>query len=136
MTAIAWIVVIAAVVVVLFWQSNRHMARMGAFVEKAIQRYSEDENPVALKYILIAYSTSVGTKRNEIVLRPIYYRRLDIPGQDPTKQDEMFARIAKLEEMLKSKEWGYKESLDLKGELPKDYFSAWRKFDLTIFDRI
>ncbi len=137
MTIVAIILLLLIGVSVLMWYSKRQNMKMQAFVARAIQKYSEEENPVALQYILIGYSTAVGPTRNQIVLEPLLMARADAADiQDQATREAVRARLGKLEETLLSREWSLRDSLRLKHQLSRDCFRAWGKFDLTIFDRI
>lgn len=126
-------VILVAAIGLFVWWSQRSTARMAAFVKTAIDKYVTDGSPIAKNYILIAYACSVGTKRHQIVTNPLYLKRLDIYGIEESKRDVMYDRINHLDRILESQEWGYEESLQLKRQLSKECFAAWKKFDPSIF---
>lgn len=137
MTVFVIIALLIFAIVGFVWHSNRQNARMALFIEKAVQKYAEDESPVALQYILIAYSTAVGPTRNQVIWGPLEIAKgkcaliRDLPARQA-----FHAKLNKIEETLLAREWTFSDSLRLKGDLSRDCFTAWRKFDLTVFDRI
>jgi hypothetical protein len=137
MTVFGIIALLLFAIVAFVWHSRRQNAKMALFIEKAIQKYCEDESPAALQYIVIAYSTTVGPTRNQVVWDPLLMAIGKVAEiQDATAKEATRARLHKIEQTLLSKEWTLGDSLRLKRELSHDCFVAWRKFDVTVFDRI
>ncbi len=131
-------VLLVVVGIVLFvWRSNQHNRKMAAFVEKAIQRFLENENPIALQFILIAFSTAVGPTRHQVVWSP-FNRASAVVGDMPegANKEMLSLRLSNLRHALESKNWNFRDSLALKRQLDSDCFSAWRKFDPSIFERL
>lgn len=120
------------VAVLLYRRGHRHMARIEAFAERAIEKFLETENPVALLYIRIAYSTCYGTEVDR-VLRP-----LERASEQAKMQDNQLglARIGKVRQALGSTQRTLKVQLALKNELTDEQFAAWRKLDPSILDRL
>ncbi len=137
MIVFAIIALLLFAIVAFVWHSKRQNAKMALFIEKAIQKYAEDESPVALQYILIAYSTAVGPTRNQIIWQPLEIAKAKCAViRDLRGRESFHARLHKIEKTLLAREWTFGDSLRLKGDLSRDCFTAWRKFDLTVFDRI
>ena len=110
---------------------------MALFNERAICRFVDDENPIALNYILIAFSTAVGPTRNQIVCLPLERVASAIMQTlEGAPKERAFSRLERIRRALDSKEWTLRDSLILKRQLNPQCFNAWRKFDTSIFERI
>jgi len=127
---------IVAIVIFYWLMVVRHNLKMEAFCKRAFEKFLLDENSIALHYILIAYSLN---NKNVSYLWHKAQTNITAMPEDPQKQI-LISRMNKILERLQSTECGYAPSSALKKRLTdeygSEYFHAWRKFDISIFDRL
>lgn len=133
---LAIFVVIIFALVLFHRRSEQHLAKIEVFTRRAIQKFLHNESPIALQYILIAYSVSAGPQKNKVLTLWMEARDEVSKMTDRSEKKTRQSRVNKIENALYARRWGFKESLALKKELEPKYFSAWRRLDPSILDEL